>query len=188
MWHDDDDQNEGGNEDHGLKPGTFRARATAAVLAESGNGNPQIAISFQILDEAFAGSTIPYYGSFSKNLGKGKKTPFQRTIEALRLCGWEGDDLSDLSTVTANEVSLVLDFEEFEGEKKLKVKWVNAPGGVAVKNPMNEVQAKGFAARMRGEIIAASKKIAKPANGGGSAKKPPADDPMDFPPREDEGY
>jgi hypothetical protein len=163
MWHDDDDQgNEDENQEHGsLKPGRFRARAVGGVLAESGNGNPQIAVSFDILDEAFAGSSITWYGSFSKNLGKGKKTPFQRTIETLRICGWEGDDISDLSTITKNEVSLTLDYETFEGERKLKVKWVNAPGGVAVKNPMNEAQAKGFAAKMRGEVIAASRSIPK---------------------------
>jgi hypothetical protein len=161
----------------GLKPGHFRARAIEAALGESSEGNPQVAVCFEILDEAFAGSQITWYGSFSKNLGKGKKTPLQRTIESLRVCGWDSDDLSDLATCKNNEVSLVLDYEEFKGEKQLKVKWVNRPGGLALKAPMSEAQAKAFAARMKGEVIAASRGVAtvaskKPAQNGGHPNAP----------------
>lgn len=163
-----DDENE--EEQHSnLKPGRFRARAIEAALGESSNGNPQVAVCFEILDEAFAGSTITWYGSFSKNKGKGKKTPLERTIESLRACGWEGDDLSQLATVKTSEVSITLEYDTFDGEKRLKVQWVNRPGGLALKTPMNETQAKAFAAKMKGEVIAASRSAGgAPARNGGA--------------------
>ncbi len=158
-----------------LNEGRYTARAIEGGLGNANNGNPQIAVRFQILDEGHDGQEITWFGSFSKNKGQGSKTPLERTIESLRVCGWEGDDLSDLTGIDANEVSLVIEHEEYEGKTQAKVKWVNRPGGLALKAPMSVDSAKAFAAKMKGEVIAASKGAApaaktSPKNGGKKEK------------------
>lgn len=158
-----------------LPEGRYRAKATEGALGESSNGNPQVAVCCELLDAEYAGREITWFGSFSKNKGQGKKTPLERTIETLRTFGWEGDDLSDLTGIDANEVNLVVEHEEYpegSGDWQAKVKWVNR-GGLALKAPMSPESAKAFAAKMRGEVIAASRGIARPKpatkpNGSGS--------------------
>ncbi len=142
-----------------IAAGRYQARAIEAALGESGNHNPQVAVHFKLegVDE-----TITWYGSFSENLGSGKKTPLERTIESLRLCGWVGDDLSNLQGVTDNDVSLTIEHDSYDGNVRAKVKWINPPGGLALKAPLSADRAKAFAASMRGKVIAASKDIVVP--------------------------
>jgi hypothetical protein len=123
-----------------------------------------VAVRFAILDDGYEEEEITWFGSFSKNRGKGTKTPFERTVESLRICGWRGDDLSDLTGITENEVSLVIEHDEYNGKVSAKVKWVNASCGLALKAPMTPESAKAFAAKMKGEVIAASRSIGKPTS------------------------
>lgn len=170
-----------------LPEGKYKARAIEGGLGESKNGNAQAAVLFRITGGDRDGDTITWYGSFSKNKGEGTKTPLQRTVETLRACGWSGDDISDLSSIAESneiDVGLVVEHSEWEGKMQAKVKWVNRGGGLGLTTPMKPDSAKAFAAKMRGEILAASKGIkpaAKSANGGahpnapGSSYGPPAD-------------
>lgn len=87
----------------------------------------------------------------------------QTTIEALRACGWSGDDLADLHGLDANEVELVIDHETYQGETHPKVKFVNRPSGLGLKAPMTLEQARAFAARMKGDVLMASRRIQPPA-------------------------
>src|SRR5262245_48948220 len=86
----------------------YRARALHSALGRARNGREQIAVEFQILDEGFESERITWYGYFGDE-GRGTRTPTQITVEALRNCGWVGDDLSDLSGIDANEVALVVE-------------------------------------------------------------------------------
>lgn len=160
-----------------LPEGKYKARPVEAGMGESKSGNPQVAVLFRVIGGERDGDTITWYGSFSKELGKGTKTPFQRTIESLRACGWQGDDLSDYSSINeANEidVSLVVEHDEYQGKVSAKVKWVNRGGGLGLTTPMKPESAKAFAAKMRGEVLAASKGIApaKPIQNGGHPNAP----------------
>lgn len=174
-----------------LPEGRFKARAIEGGLGETNDGNPQVGVRFTILDEEFHGEEITWFGSFSKKLGQGTKTPLERTIESLRACGWKGDDLSALEGISDNEVSLVIEHDDYNGKISAKVKWVNRAGGLALKAPMSADKAKAFAAKMRGEVIAASRAIggapgATPAPAQG---RPPATRPQSHPnaPGEDFG-
>ncbi len=166
-----------------LPEGRFKARAIEGGLGESSEGNPQVGVRFTILDEEFHGEEITWFGSFSRNKGQGTKTPFERTIESLRACGWKGDDLSNLEGIDANEVSLVVEHDNYNGKILAKVKWVNRAGGLALKAPMSADKAKAFAAKMRGEVIAASRAVAaaQGAPPASSAGRPPATRPQSHP-------
>lgn len=129
---------------------TVKARAVEAALGYTSQDNEQVAIDFVLLEGPNENAHITYYGSFSEKA-------VEHTLKALRTCGWEGDDLSDLSGIDANEVELVIAHEEdLEGQLRARIRWVNAPGsrGIAMKTRMDEGAAKAFAERMKGHVLA----------------------------------
>ena len=147
--------------------GTHAARALTAVLSETKKGDPQVVVDFQLLDIEGQSPHIAWYGYFTD------KT-MDRTIETLRLCGWKGSDLNSLDGLGDNEVSIVLETEEYEGKARQKVQWVNRAGGLAMANPLSADQAKAFAAKMRGAVLAFDQKAGKPAaNGKKDTSRPP---------------
>ncbi len=145
-----------------LNPGTYTAKPIQAVLAKTSTGKEQVAVEFELIEEDVRGQRITWYGFFTEGT-------FDSTIEGLRACGWEGDDLSDLSSVNGSvEASLVVEHEEYQGNVKARVRWVNKAGGVAVKDRIPDDEAKRFAARMRGRISAGVVK----SGGGGKPAAP----------------
>ena len=138
-------------------PGTYRAIAMSAQLGKAGTGTPQVAIAFQTED----GQHITAFCYLSEKAA-------DRTMESLRLCGWEGDDVRDLSGVNGTcEVDIVVEEEEYEGNMRCKVKWINAPGGGGVKvEAMPEKEAAAFAARMKAKAQASRATGPKPTRTG----------------------
>lgn len=141
-----------------LVKGNFKARGLTAALGYTSTGKEQVAVQLEILDEGFQGETITWYGSFSEQAA-------ERTLESLRLLGWQGDDLFDLSGIGSKEVKAVLDEDEYEGKIQLKVKWINGPGGLALKAPMNEGEARAFSQRMKGLVLSHKTKSAAGTSG-----------------------
>lgn len=142
-----------------LVNGTYKVRGVSAELGYTSKGNEQVGVLLQILSEGFENETITWFGSFSE-------AAQDRTLEALRHLGWSSDDLFDLSGIGSKEAYAVLEEEEFQGKVSMKVKWINAAGGLAMKAPMNEAQARAFSARMKGAVLASKSKVgggAKPA-------------------------
>ena len=141
-----------------ISAGRYRAQAREAQLGYTQGGKEQIAVQFALLDDGTGGAMLTWYGFFTE-----KTTA--RTLEALRICGWVGDDLSDLAGVTSNEVELVVEPEEgLDGVERMRVRWVNRRGGgaLALKNAMSDEQRRAFAARLKGDVIA-SKQASGPA-------------------------
>jgi hypothetical protein len=163
-----------------LPNGRYRARAVQGVLGRTSKGTEQVAVEFQLYDaEGVPGASITWFGYFSD-------ATFERTIESLRHCGWVGDDLSDLTGIDSNEVSLVIENEEYQGKLYPKVRWVNAPGGgVALREQLSATEAKSFAQRMRSRILAMSqgKALKGPTSG---ARRAPAGAPPEPPPHTDD--
>jgi hypothetical protein len=134
-----------------LTAGTFNARGVSAGLGFTSNGAPQVAVELKVLDEGFVGETITWFGYFTEGT-------HERTIESLRTLGWKGDDLDNLDGIADNDVRIVLDEEEYDGKTRLKVKWINKAGGLALKTPMTPEQARAFARQMKGAVLASSAK------------------------------
>jgi hypothetical protein len=145
-----------------MKPGTYKARAKEWALGMSKNGKEQIALMFEVTSGEYAGQSITWFGYFTE-------TAVDRTLDSLRHCGWASDNLTELDSLSANEVELVLDSEEFEGKERLKVKWVNRASRLALKEQMSPQAAAAFAAKLRGKAVAHKAKYgpqpqSRPAN------------------------
>jgi len=167
-------------------PGTYRARPIqgSPKVGFTKNGTEQVGVQLALLDAdgVETDSTISWYGYFTDATS-------QRTMESLRYMGWQGDNLADLSTVGTKDCEIVIDWEEYQGNRSLRVKWVNATGRrtVAMNAEMDAGAAASFAQRMRGVVIAAnggkpSRPAAAPPRAGSSAPRPaPAPRPSPSP-------
>jgi len=147
-----------------IPKGRYRARAVTWGLGTAATRREQVAVEFELTDDEWRGQRITWYGFFGNDPGRGTKTPTQITVEALRACGWQGDDISELDGLDANEVELVIEPETFRGETRSKVKYVNRPSGLGLRAPMTHDQARAFAARMKGDVIQASRRIQPATN------------------------
>lgn len=152
-------------------PGTYNATAigSEAELGQSSKkGTPQITVPCH-LD---SGDTVTWVGFATP-----AAMPF--TVKALRAMGWQGDDLSDLSTVGSKPFEVVL-IEEVYGETAyIKVQFVNEiGGGPKIGKPMGDAEKKAFAARMRGAVRAAGAVpvASKEKPQAGPSIAPPVDD------------
>jgi hypothetical protein len=136
-----------------IQPGTHRARALSGGLGYTSGGKEQVGIDFQIVAGEHEGEHISWWGYFTD------KT-VDKTIEALRTCGWEGDDLCDLTGIEINEVDLVVQFKEYTDKKTgevrdgVEVRWINRASGLQMRDKMDSGQAAAFAAKMRGRVVA----------------------------------
>lgn len=155
-----------------LEAGDYRARAVKAQLGKAKSGNPQIGVEFELLD--FTGQRIGWYGSFSD-------AAFDITMRGLTAAGFHGADVSDVSWVEgAPEVVLVVAHEEWEGKTRAKVKFINSPGGVNMKDALVGNEAKSFADRMKGRVLAYQSSAGAPKPAARPAAPRPAARPAGF--------
>ena len=152
-----------------LDEGNYKAVAVSTGLGVSGTGTEQIGIMFRTSE----GVAVGYRGYFTE------KTT-ERTIQSLRNCGWNGNDLSvftetneaECVKLLPNEVEIVVEHKPPmtpEGRTYAEVKWVNKIGSgvVTMKDKLDANRARAFAERMKGACLAV------PAQSGG-APRPPA--------------
>lgn len=154
----------------------YRAKARTWGLGESSTGKEQVAVEFEVLTPDAAEHVLTWYGYFTD-------ATWERTVESLRHCGWQGDDLTQLEDLDANEVDLVVEDEEYEGKAYPRVQWVNRAGGLAIKTPLAGDKAKAFAAGMKDRIraLAASSGQPRPqrqARPAGARQGSPASGPI----------
>ncbi len=131
-----------------IEAGDYRAKAIEAQLGVSSKGTEQIAVRFALLD--FPNQTITWYGYFSEKA-------FEITMRGLRAAGFRGDDFADLTSLheeVSPEVVLVVEHEVYNGKTSAKVKFINSAGGLAIQGALQPDQAKAFAAKMKGRVLA----------------------------------
>ena len=159
-----------------LPNGKHRARAKSAALGLTSTGKEQVGVEFEILTDGHVGTSITWYGYFTEDTT-------ERTIKSLRICGWAGTELDNLNGIDSNEVELEVEEDTYNGKTSAKVKWINKPGGLAMKSQLDPVQARSFAQRMKGAIAALDK-----ATGTKPAQRPAARAPArnDDPPMPDD--
>lgn len=137
--------------------GPHRAKAVRWELAKTNSGREQVAIQFLLIER---GDYVTYYGFFTD-------ATIARTFESLRICGWTGDDLTNLEGLDLNEVELEMKPEEYKGQLQNKVGFINRPGGGLRVTPMEDAEKRAFAARMKAAAVASRtgmpKAAAKPA-------------------------
>ena len=133
-----------------LKPIVYAAMPIAWDLGEAKNGSDQVAVVFQIIEHPTdAGRTTTWYGSFTDNSAK-------RTLESLRYCGLQGDDLIKMEGMGSRKVRIDMERDTYEGKTRLKVAWVTRydTGGVKLNKVMEDKSRRGFAAKYK-QLLAA---------------------------------
>jgi hypothetical protein len=139
-----------------IPEGRYKARGVEGVLARTSSGREQLAVLIEITDGEYAGHQYTWYAHFTD------KT-IERDFESLRHLGWETDDLTDLRGIDANEVSITIEHEtDQHGEARARIRWINKPGGIAIKDRMDDGAAKAFAQRMRGYAAASRQRDGAP--------------------------
>lgn len=140
-----------------IPPGNYRAVATPistesgdcwAQFGETKNHNPQVVLNFEIIEGDYAGRRVAWFGYFTEKTS-------QRTVEALRYCGFTGDDLAAAVYMPLDqEVQIVIEHEEYNGKWSAKVAWVNRAGGGGFKldKPMDKNGLSRFAAQMKSAV------------------------------------
>ena len=143
-----------------MDPGKYLATATEVQYGTAKTGTEQIAVTFQTAD---TGDTITWVGSLTERA-------IAQVIKSLRACGWAGVDVGDVTAEDLKEqVELDCQEEEYEGDTRLKVKWVNKPGsgGFAFAAPIAQNAKAQLNARFRamaqGSAVAGGKAAGKPA-------------------------
>jgi hypothetical protein len=142
------------------KPGTYEATVTKHGISVTKAGKPMATIRFKYKDDEGHDQFITWFGSFASD----KATEI--TAEALAVCGMTSNNPADLTKPvesgvldTTRKVQLTCDFEEYNGERRFKVKYVNPIGGASFRNAMSETDAvKAFAGLNVGGALAAARK------------------------------
>lgn len=178
--------------------GNYPGTCVGAALSQTAGDDPQpqAVLEFELTSGPKAGERRTFYGSF-------KDGAIKFTFEAMRNCGWTGEDPYDLEDhpeqFIGGNVSLKIGPDTYNGKTREKVKFVNRSGATPL---APEVKAR-FAEDLRGKFAklsaenpagkaaprAAPKPAAKP-NGqrtGGSSVHPasgnvPPPSEMDGPP------
>lgn len=129
-----------------IEEGYYDATPITAALGFTKKETECVGVEFELVD---TGAHITWYGYFTERSA-------DRTIESLRFCGWTGQDLDNLTEIGSKKttVQLVIEHEPWEGKVRAKVQWVNRGGGLQLSKPLDVNQAKSFAQRMKGAVVA----------------------------------
>lgn len=129
-------------------PVTIDDKQLWAQFGETGNGNPQVVIHYEITEGEYKGRRLPWFGYFTDDAT-------DRTLESIRISGFADDDLSKLpSTPLKSKVTLTVEHNTYEDKTHARVAWVNKPGGAILKvaNPLNQKALKGLAEKLAGKL------------------------------------
>lgn len=162
-----------------LKVGKHTGIARSWDFGETDKGTEQVAVEFEVLEGEDAGEFITWYGFFTDDTE-------DRTLESLRACGWQGDDVTDLQGMGSRKVQLVVEDELYQGKTHSRVRWVNRVGGngVRLKKTMAPETKRMLAARLRAKAAAlpALPADGEPAKLGAPGPAPSASRPFTPPP------
>lgn len=165
--------------------GVHPAKVVQHQLGKSGTGTPHVAV---LLENA-AGDRITWYGYLTD-------AALEYTLKTLGVMGWDPvahdgqiSSLNETDLLVGAEVEVVVETEEWNGEHRAKVKWINQPGG-GLGLGMEADDAKSLAAKLRKKILAAprpkvnaqagpSRPAARAAAPAGAAAGKPLSDPDD---------
>jgi hypothetical protein len=135
-----------------IEPGTYTARAKELAFITASTGTEGARVFFELED----GRNISWVGWLSDACAA-------RTAESLAICGFDGNDDS---TVTRNQVHLVVDLDDpytneaGETVQRSRVKWINDPNRAkGIGKPMEPSQALAAKQRLRGLVLASQQKL-----------------------------
>ncbi len=129
-----------------VQAGFYKGRGIAGSeqYGITSNGTDQIAVDLEVPSLGRALTVFLYFTDGA--------APY--AIEKLRAMGWQGNDLSNLAGIDANEVDVSIKYEEYKGDRRMKVDVVAGGGGrVKLDTTMTAAQKANFAARMKSFVV-----------------------------------
>lgn len=125
-----------------ITSGTYEAKIQDYSVGETKKGDPMAMIRFQIFDAEGVAHSITWYGTFSSPKAQ------EITCEALAVCGWTTKNPADLAKGAGSgvldekrTVSLTIAPDTYNGKTRMKVKYINPPGGGGFRNKMEHKDA-----------------------------------------------
>lgn len=146
----------------------------------------QVGMRCTIIGGESDGQSVTWYGYFTPKSE-------ERTLEQLRIAGWDGSDIINLPGLGSTEFELVLEEQEEQDEHGNPAGTYWRPTfinriGVAMRNKMDDAQKRAFAARLGALAGAAAPAGGRPAgrhgarfNGGARAPAQPCDEGAPMP-------
>lgn len=152
--------------------GKYLARAVEWEfgIADNEKKTPFMKVEFNVTD---LDERITWFGWLSEAAAP-------RTMEGMRYCGWDNDDVTAPTGMNAHEIELVIEPETYKGKTQSRVKYVNRAPGLKTET-LDEAKKREFAARMKAAAVASRSGMPKKV----SAPPPnlaPQIDPNDKPP------
>jgi hypothetical protein len=142
-----------------IAKGTYLARAVSCTTDTNADKTKEcFVVKFSIDSGEHAGTELYYRGWLTE------KT-VDRTLDSLRYCGWDSDDVTDVlrpEIISRKQVSLSVEVDEYQGRLKNVVAWVNDPSR-RPKGSLDNAAAKLLAARLKGAAIASRNRVGVPA-------------------------
>lgn len=147
-----------------LPEGTYRIKAVpgSGTFGNSSGGKDCLEVQLKVVEGQHEGSRVRAWLYFSTDESA------RRSMESMRYlgCTFPGDDPTNLAGLGDSEAEMVFEHEEYKGEVKGKVKWINSGG--ATMDPeqrMNEGQKQAFKSRMQALLLKTKADSGSPAKG-----------------------
>ena len=122
--------------------GRFRARAVEGGWGKAASGTEQVAV----LVKTELGKQLTWYGYLTEKAA-------ERTMNSLITFGVS--DLETLEGLSANEVDIVVEHDEYNGKVHAKIAWINAlgSGGVALKDKVEGSERQAMLSKHKGNFL-----------------------------------
>jgi hypothetical protein len=153
-----------------LGAGRHHVTVVSHILRKSSGGTPSVAVLFE--STAQIGDRITWDGYLTD-------AALERTIASLRILGWDPaehdgkvESLHGTDILKGAEAEIVVELEEYNGQQRPKVKWVNAVGGGGLGEGMAAEDVMAFSASLRQKVLSAQKPT--PNTKPGPARQPAA--------------
>jgi hypothetical protein len=130
-----------------IPDGPVRAIFRAYDVGMTRNGNEQMVMLFEVVDEPNKGRELMWFGTFTE-------ASYAITHRTLVAMGWKGTDLATFpQDVKAGKLfNIIVGHETFEGTERNRIKAVRPPGMLELRDQLRPEQRKALAERVKGMI------------------------------------
>ena len=145
------------------------------------------AVAYKIASGEYAGLVRTKFFYFGEVLDKGGRTGMDRSLEALRITGFRGDDIDAFSDqAPSNLVEITIEHQEYQGKTQDRIGFVQRPGGgsgqgLTLKEALPSRELKTISGRLKGRLskVPEVKTETVDVNEIVAAARPAADEPSD---------
>jgi hypothetical protein len=132
-----------------IPDGPVRALYRAYDVGMTRNGNEQLVLLFEVVDEPHKGRELMWYGTFAE-------ASYAITHQVLVSMGWKGEDLATFASDVkpGKTFNILVGHETFDGKERNRVKSVRPPGMLALRDQLRPEQRRALAERVKGMISA----------------------------------